>query len=104
MLLNITDILVWTGDNPKQKNIHDAQRILSAGHLIKCGINREKSDKNVNVITALCIQTSHMKEKPHEINANISKNGKIISVTCSCKAGKGEKCKHAVATLFYCYK
>ncbi|CAH2097660.1 unnamed protein product [Euphydryas editha] len=104
MLLNITDILLWTGNNPNQKNIHDAQLILSAGHLFKCGINSEKSDNNVTVVTALCIQTSHMKEKPHEINAKISKAGKIIAIACSCKAGLGEMCKHAVATLFYCYR
>lgn len=61
MLLNIKDILLWTGNNPNQKNIHDAQRILSAGHLFKCEINSEKSDNNVTVVTALCIQTSHMK-------------------------------------------
>ena len=104
MLLNISDILTWTGNNPKQKNIRDAQRILSAGHLIRCGINSEKSNENVTVVTAQSIQTSHMKEKPHEIKANIAKSGKIMSVTCSCRAGEGEKCKHAVATLFHCYR
>ncbi|KAK0178563.1 hypothetical protein PV327_007441 [Microctonus hyperodae] len=54
-----------------QKNIYDAERILLAGHLFKCGI---------------------------------SKNGKIISTLCSCKAGLGEKCNNVVATLFYCYR
>ncbi|XP_066601766.1 uncharacterized protein [Prorops nasuta] len=64
----------------------------------------EESDYNVIAITAFCMQTSHLKEKPHEIKAKISKSGKIITVSCTCKAGLGERCKHAVATLLFCYR
>lgn len=78
MLMKLIYILSWTGKNLHQKNIHDAERILAVAHLIKCGINHEKCNKNVSTITAYCIQTSHMKEKPHEINAMICKYELII--------------------------
>jgi len=104
MLLTLSEIITWVGNNENQKNIRDAERILSVGHLIQCGINAEKSNDREIYITALCIQTSHMKEKPHEVSAIISNSGKINSVICTCKAGLGQKCKHSVATLFYCYR
>ncbi|XP_039312415.1 uncharacterized protein LOC105199508 [Solenopsis invicta] len=53
-------------------------------------------------ITAFCLQTSDLKGVPHEIKGNINKEGKVISMKCSCKAGLGSACKHILAVLFYC--
>jgi hypothetical protein len=52
---------------------------------------------------AFCMQSSGLKEKPHEIHGEISFTDEILSKVCSCKAGLGEKCKHIVGTLLYCH-
>ncbi|KAK0165540.1 hypothetical protein PV328_004047 [Microctonus aethiopoides] len=54
------------------------------------------------MFVAFCMQTSQLKNKPHEINCSVSCDGKILSMVCTCKAGLGEKCKHNFGTLFYC--
>lgn len=54
MLLNSSEIISWVENNPKQKK-YDAERILSARHLIKCEINGKKHDKNV-AVAVRCIK------------------------------------------------
>ncbi|XP_053599227.1 ankyrin-3-like [Microplitis demolitor] len=102
--INYAEIFNWVGSNPAQKNIKDAERIIAAGHLLKCGKNIESINSDVVTFSALCLQTSHLKEKPHEIEGSVSKSKKILSLKCSCKAGKGTQCKHVVAALLYCYR
>lgn len=103
-MLSLSEILNWTGSNVTQKIFVDAERILEAGHLIKCGKNIDKTNNDIISFSAFCVQTSRIKERPHEINGIISKEGKIVSVQCSCKAGMGEKCKHVGASLLYYYR
>lgn len=103
-MFSINEFFCWVGSNPAQKNIRNAEKILQAGHLIKCGKNNDNPNSDVVTFTALCLQTSHVKDKPHEIQGSVSKSGKILSVECSCKAGKGTQCKHVVAALLYCYR
>lgn len=103
-MFTIEEIFNWVGSNPAQKNIKDAERIIAAGHLLKCGRNIESINSDVVTFSALCLQTSHLKEKPREIEGSVSKSGKILILKCSCKAGKGTQCKHVVAALLYCYR
>lgn len=102
MSLNIKEICDWAGTNPSQRNFTQGEKILSAGHLIKCAKSVfEESGEHIE-ITAFCMQTSNLRDKPHEIEGKISCTGKILHMVCSCKAGQGEKCKHITATLLYC--
>lgn len=55
MLLNLRDIISSAGNKPKQKNIYDAEKILSTCHINKCGINGEKINKNVSAVL-FCIK------------------------------------------------
>lgn len=103
-MLSLNEIFNLAGSNPVQKNFIDAEKILEAGHLIKCGKNEISLNSDVLSFTALCLQSSYVKERPHEINGSVSKNRKILSVKCSCTAGLGEKCKHVVVTFLYCYR
>lgn len=86
-----------------QRKFVEDERVFQAGHIIKCGKNIQNSNSDVISFTALCLQTSSLKENPHEINGKVT-SGKILFCTCSCKAGLGEKCKHIIATLLYCYQ
>lgn len=50
-------------------------------------------------ITAFCLQISDLKDAPHEIKGKINKEGKVISMECSCKAGLGSARKHVSAVF-----
>ena len=70
---------------------------------MKCGKTIKESTSDVS-FTVVCLQTSQSREKLHEINGEVLKDAKIKNCVCSCKAGLGEKCKHSIATLLYCYR
>lgn len=74
--------------------------MLDAGHLITCGVVDEK-DSEVT-IKALCIQSSSVQEAPRELQAVVRKDA--FSITCSCKAGLSETCKHCIALLTHIHK
>ena len=83
----------------------EGERLLKAGHIIKCGKDKEISESSGAVkLTAYCLKTSKLKEDPHEINGELTKSGDISSIKCTCKDGLGEHCKHIIATLLYCIR
>lgn len=101
-MINISAICDWASTNPKQKNFVEGERILKAGHIIKCAKNEDKDECSDTVsFTAYCLETSKLKEAPHEINGKVELSGKIISIQCSCKAGLSEQCQHIVIILDY---
>lgn len=79
-MLSSKEILDWVGSNPAQIKFISPEKILQAGHLIKCGKNNENINSDIVSFSALCLQSSHVKERPHEIKGSVTKNGKIISV------------------------
>ncbi|XP_011685215.1 PREDICTED: uncharacterized protein LOC105448392 [Wasmannia auropunctata] len=84
------------------KNFIEGNRVLKAEHIIKIGKNAENVRGDCVNLTALCLQTSHLKQSPHEITGKVRRNREVVSMKCSCKAGLGEKCKHIIAALLYC--
>ncbi|XP_058800606.1 uncharacterized protein LOC131669618 [Phymastichus coffea] len=102
MLLTINEICIWAGENPSQRRFVEGERILAVGHLLNCG----RTDVKVGVVKvkAFCLQTTAIKEKPHEIDIDISESGCILNCTCTCKASLSGKCKHVVAALLHCYR
>lgn len=34
-----------------------------------------------------CLQSSSIRDDPHEINGEVLKDGRIVGMSCSCKAG-----------------
>ncbi|CAN7938883.1 unnamed protein product [Ixodes hexagonus] len=76
----------------------EGEEVLNAGHIICCGV-KASSAASVTV-QGLCIQTSHVKQKPHELEfiSNIS-FAHFVSFEghCSCKAGNPQRCKQMIA-------
>lgn len=97
------NIFDWAGQNEAQRKFVEGERVYKAGHIIQCGEVESNEDGEVRIIS-YCIQTTKMREKPHEIKGKISRDGVITSFKCSCKAGLSGQCKHIVATLLYLYK
>lgn len=79
----------------------DTEWSYSDGLTFKYGINVGKRNNNLTTITALCIQSPHIKQKPHEINAALTSVGKLMSMTCSCKARLGKIIKIPLQLLYY---
>ena len=98
------NIYDWAGANSPQRKIVEGKRILEAGHIVKCRINVETSTSGIVSSTAADRQTSQLREKPHEMNRKVIMDGKIKNCVPSCKPGLGEKYKHIIATLLYCYR
>ena len=104
MFLTMNAICDWAGSNPSQRNFVEGERVLNAGHVIKCGIISAKSVSDMTEIQAFVLQTSNLRDNPHEIKGTISKDKSINNMKCTCKAGLSAKCKHIMATLLYCYR
>ena len=65
------------GASPAQRKFVVRETILEAGYIIKCQINVEKSRSDIVSFTAVCLQTSQLRKKPHEFNGELPKDGKI---------------------------
>ncbi|OXU21062.1 hypothetical protein TSAR_014568 [Trichomalopsis sarcophagae] len=103
-MISMKSICDWAGSNPSQRKFIEGERVYKAGHIIKCGKSEQLQNGYTMTFTAVCLQTSNLRDNPHEINGQVSSDGKILNCSCSCKAGLGEKCKHIIAALLYCYQ
>jgi len=86
---------------PTTRNMVEGENILNSGRLIHCGYTL-KNQELLNIFS-MCLQTSALREKPHEIqgvfNFKNNENWVISEMKCICKAGESQNCKHCVATL-----
>ena len=98
MKLTIAEICRFTASTPSCRNFVEGERVLHAGHVIFCG--KEAENETSTKVIAFCMQTSSLKDKPHEIRGEITLQGIVKDAVCSCKAGLGKKCKHVVVVLF----
>ncbi|XP_016844525.1 uncharacterized protein LOC103317374 [Nasonia vitripennis] len=104
-MISMKNICDYAGTNPKQRKFIEGERVYKAKFIIKCGKTAVSEDSGTTSISAVCLQTTAVKDKsPHEINGEISRNGDILHFKCTCKVGLGEKCKHIVATFLYIYQ
>ncbi|KAK0160354.1 hypothetical protein PV328_007774 [Microctonus aethiopoides] len=102
MYISEREICRWGETNPSKRNYIEGKKIVSAGHIVKCGKLSEINNNDEVRFVAFCMQTSHLNNKPREINCSVSCDGQIFSMVCTCKAGLGKKCKHIFGTLLYC--
>ena len=102
MILSKEESCCWANTSDSKRNFKEGERIINAGHIIYC---RKNIDFNGLVrLSAKCLSTSSLKGEPHEIKGELLSSGRILSMTCACKAGLGEKCKHVLGILLYCYR
>ncbi|KAL4104380.1 hypothetical protein QTP88_019681 [Uroleucon formosanum] len=90
--ISLADIYTFYSATPNTRNMVEGENILNSGHLINCGY------------ISMCLQTSAIRDKPHNITGSLqlNENGlKVTKILCTCKAGNSQKCKHIVSTLLY---
>lgn len=88
---------------PESRCVVEGEALVSAKHIILLGTT--SATMELVQIIALCLQTSGVKNSPHEINGKlIHKDGdvNIVEFTCTCKAGLSGICKHIAAVLIKC--
>lgn len=101
--LSFKNLFGYLDAAPTSRCINAGESILNAGHLITCGI-LAKTATSITMF-ALCLKTSALLEKPHEIKGTFKFNKDEIMVeefTCTCKAGLSKRCKHVAAVLILC--
>lgn len=110
--LQLNTLCEFTKATPSSRNMIEGQRVINSGMIVMCGASA-KTDDSIDLY-ALCLQTSALTKDPHTITSrlkitNISINDSddeyfvsIDKMTCSCKTGSSETCKHTVAVLLYC--
>lgn len=105
-MLTMQHICRFGATDPSKNNYCDAERInKTTKNLFSCGKELPQTGESLIKILAYCIPTSGVRTKePHKIFGEITTDGKIQSMVCSCPAGEGEACKHVIATLLRCYK
>ncbi|KAK0070653.1 hypothetical protein PV325_000263, partial [Microctonus aethiopoides] len=102
MRVTIQEICKFASATPTSRNFTGGENIIDRGHILNCGNVNISDDSDVYHILAFCLQTSCLKNEPHEINGQITKAGKINGMECTCKARLGSTCKHIVAVLLFC--
>lgn len=101
MKLSFSEIFKFAECTPTSRNFVEGEKVLQAGHIIFSG-QLDSVETSIKIIS-FCLQSSNLKSAPHEIKGEISFLGNVLKMTCSCKAGLGEKCKHIVAVLLSYY-
>ncbi|CAI6377479.1 unnamed protein product [Macrosiphum euphorbiae] len=100
--ISLADIYTFCSATPNTRNMVEGENILNSGHIINCGYI-SKDLKEINTL-GMCLQTSAIRDKPHNITGSLqlNENGlKVTKILCTCKAGNSQKCKHIVSTLLY---
>ena len=72
MCIKTDEMCEWVDTNPNQKNFLDGEQLVSKKHLLKCGKMTFKASCSSVSIRAFCLQTSKLRENPHEIVGKIT--------------------------------
>lgn len=87
------------GDRVRMQN--EGEAILKANHVISAGV--KSSSISAVEVFATCLQSSKVRDAPHEISIVFSRLEDVPWKTgCSCKAGAGSHCKHIFAVMLFC--
>ncbi|XP_022172837.1 uncharacterized protein LOC111035501 [Myzus persicae] len=95
-VVELTDILSFIGDF--KRPLIEGTQVMNCNHIVEFGCV-ENNNKTLKIV-AMCLKTSDLSGKPHELEVIKSiNNGSVkLSAKCSCKAGSG-KCKHIVGLM-----
>ena len=97
---------------PSSINLIEDQKVVNSGMIIMSGVTC-KSDESIELFV-LCFQASALTSEPHTItgtlkvndsNNNDSDEKNVVTIdrmSCSCKTGTSQSCKHIVGVLLHC--
>lgn len=97
--ITFSDLGLFVGNRNRMQT--EGEAVLAAGHVIRVGV------KNVYPsieVVGICLQSSKIRDNPHEVNIKFGESYMDWKCKCSCKAGAGSHCKHICAVLFYTFQ
>ncbi|KAE8743416.1 hypothetical protein FOCC_FOCC010988 [Frankliniella occidentalis] len=100
-LVSISDVIDVAGEF--KRPLVEGERLLEANLLVTVG-RLSSSDSNIVNVWALCLKTSALTQHPHTLTVKLNLKtiySRIMKISCDCKAGTSEKCKHCVGLLMY---
>ncbi|KAK0179270.1 hypothetical protein PV327_005035 [Microctonus hyperodae] len=83
MRVTIQEICLFASAIPTSRNFTCGENIIDRSHILSCDKVDNSDDRDVYQILTFCLQTTSLKNEPHEINGIISKVGEIIEMECS---------------------
>ena len=98
MVVSLSELWQFTKSIPSSRNFIEGESVLNVGHVMLCDRLSEQQDNVCKLFITFCMQSSNLRNHPHEIKGSISFNGKIIDVKFSCKAGLS---KNAVVVFLF---
>ena len=109
--ISMRNICNYANANPWSRSYVDGERILNSNLIVICGVT--KIENNEVFVYSLILQTSHITSNRHEVKGKLLINSEnlnnemcqdviISTMSCTCKGGQSEICKHVVAVLLYC--
>lgn len=97
--ITFSQVSRFGGDMTRMQN--EGEALLKGKHVISVGV-KSSSSTEVEVF-ATCLQSSKVRDAPHEICIVFSQLENVSwQTTCSCKAGAGSHCKHIFAVMLFC--
>lgn len=98
--LTFSDLSSFVGNRNRMQT--EGEAVLAAGHLVRVGV-KNVIGESINVV-GICLQSSKIRDNPHEINIKFAGSYSSWKCKCSCKAGAGSHCKHICAVLLYIFQ
>lgn len=95
--ISFLQLVNFAGGRIRMQN--EGEAVLKAKHVVSVGV-KKVVEGSVEVM-ASCLQSSKIRDTPHETNITFFSVNKMWQCSCSCKAGAGEHCKHIFAVLLY---
>lgn len=103
LFVSLRSVFTYLKASPESRCVVEGEEILNANHIILIG-STTVSHLSVEIL-GLCLQTSALKNNPHEIKGIfefIKSTIEIRDFKCTCKAGMSGVCKHISAVLLKC--
>jgi uncharacterized Zn finger protein len=101
--LSYEEMISYLGGNTVARNIIEGEEVLKAGLVVVVG-TRGKTEDKVEVM-GLVLQTSGLTKEPVQVTGLLSFDEdnrlSVRKMSCTCKAGMSERCKHVGAVLWY---
>lgn len=103
LFLNMEVVCKTLDAIPFSRNFKKGERLVNSHHIISCDVTK-KTFPEIR-IHAVCLQISAIAASPHTVTGILKRNLNTLSMekmSCTCKAGASEKCKHIAGVLIYC--
>ncbi|XP_046408566.1 uncharacterized protein LOC124173099 [Ischnura elegans] len=107
VILKFEEMVRYLGGNVGSRCVIEGECVFNAGLVMVVGTRGSREEGKINILSFV-LQTSALSKDPVQVSGTleVTEEGDLSArgMSCSCKAGNSEKCKHVSATLWYLYR